>query len=118
MRALYAVILDLVLVIVFAATGRASHAETLDAAGVLSTAWPFLIAALAGSAIVALLRWPAVSLRSGALIWLLTLAGGMGLRVATGGTTAVAFIIVAGATLALLLFGWRALATLLARRSA
>ncbi|MDO4785218.1 MAG: DUF3054 domain-containing protein [Propionibacteriaceae bacterium] len=118
MRTLYALCLDLVLVVVFAAAGRASHAEILDASGIASTAWPFLLAAVTGAVIVTLLRWSAVSLRAGALVWLVTLAGGMGLRVAAGGTTAVAFIAVAGISLALLLLGWRGIAALAARRSA
>ena len=38
------VLLDLLLVAVFAAVGRASHGESV--AGVFVTAWPFLVACL------------------------------------------------------------------------
>lgn len=99
-----ALALDLVLVVVFAIVGRASHSETLEFFGIVETGWPFVVACLIGWLVVTLARsqqtvvWPA-----GIIIWAVTLAGGMGLRVLAGGTTAVAFIIVAGVTLALFL---------------
>lgn len=116
MRTIYALALDTLLVLVFAVTGRASHQEALDIAGVAMTAWPFLSALLMGWIIVALLGWAPASLKTGGLLWLVTLVGGMGLRVASGGTTAVAFITVAGVSLALFLVGWRVIAALLRRR--
>ena len=39
MRILGSLVLDLVLVAVFAVIGRASHAESLDLAGIAMTAW-------------------------------------------------------------------------------
>ncbi len=36
--------LDLVLVLVFAIIGRASHGEALTPVGILVTGWPFLVA--------------------------------------------------------------------------
>ena len=41
-------LLDAVLVLVFAAIGRRSHAEGLTVGGVLETAWPFLAGAAGG----------------------------------------------------------------------
>lgn len=112
-----AIALDALLVVVFALSGRASHAERLDLAGIATTAWPFLAALALGWVIVAALRWLPTLIRTGMLLWAVTLGGGMALRVLTGGTTAVAFIVVAGVTLALFLIGWRAIATLVVRRA-
>jgi hypothetical protein len=119
MRYLPAVIVDVVLVLIFAVIGRASHQE--DPAGFLLTAWPFLVALLIGHALAALLpgrpRQP-WSVAWGAVVWLVTVVGGLLLRVATGDTAQVPFIIVATLTLGVFLVGWRAGAALLRRRRA
>ncbi|ALX66413.1 DUF3054 domain-containing protein [Microbacterium sp. XT11] len=117
MRYLPAFALDAVLVLVFAAIGRASHDE--NPAGFLLTAWPFLVALLVGHALAALLpgrpRRP-WSLGWGAVAWVVTVAGGMLLRLATGATAQVPFIIVATIVLGVFLVGWRALAAVFRRR--
>lgn len=117
MRYVPALILDAVLVLIFAAIGRASHDE--DPAGFLLTAWPFVIALLVGHAIAALLparpRRP-WSLLWGAVVWVVTVAGGMVLRVVGGDTAQVPFIVVATIVLGVFLLGWRALAALMRRR--
>jgi len=116
MRYLPAVIVDAVLVLVFAAIGRASHNE--DAGGFLITAWPFLVALVVGHALAALVparpRRP-WSLGWGAVVWLVTVAGGMLVRIATGDTAETPFIIVAALTLSALLLGWRLIALLVRR---
>lgn len=118
MRFVPAFILDALFVLVFAVIGRASHQE--DAAGFLVTAWPFLVALLLGHVVGALLpgrpRRP-WSLAWGAVVWVVTVVGGMLLRVVSGDTAQVAFIIVATLVLGVLLVGWRAVAALLRRRS-
>ena len=99
--------LDLVLVLVFAVIGRASHGEALTPGGILVTAWPFLLAGAVGSVLACLvlrLGW----LKEGALVWLTTAVVGLLLRGVTGGGMAVAFIIVATTVLGVLLVGWRA----------
>lgn len=119
MRYLPAVVVDVVLVLVFAVIGRASHDE--NPAGFLLTAWPFLAALVAGHLVAALLpgrpRQP-WSLLWGAVVWVVTVVGGLLLRVASGDTAQVPFIIVATLTLGVLLVGWRALTALLRRRRA
>lgn len=119
MRFLPAVIVDAVLVLIFAVIGRASHDE--GPAGFLLTAWPFLVALVVGHALAALLpgrpRRP-WSVMWGVVVWVVTVAGGMLLRLATGDTAQVPFIIVATLTLGVLLVGWRAIAALLRRRRA
>lgn len=117
MRYLPAVIVDVVLVLVFAVIGRASHDE--GPAGFLLTAWPFLVALLVGHVLAALLpsrpRRP-WSVAWGIVVWVVTVAGGMLLRLATGDTAQVPFIIVATLVLGVLLVGWRAAAALVRRR--
>ncbi len=119
MRFLPAFIVDAVLVLVFAVIGRASHNE--DPLGFLITAWPFLVALIVGHLLAAgLTRRPSRpwSLTWGVIVWLVTVAGGMLLRVVTGDTAQVAFIIVATITLGVFLLGWRAIALLVRRRRA
>lgn len=117
MRYLPAVIVDIVLVLVFAAIGRASHDE--NPAGFLLTAWPFLIAVLLGHLLAALLpgrpRRP-WSVLWGVVVWIVTVAGGMLIRVLSGDTAEVPFIIVATLVLGAFLVGWRGIAALLRRR--
>lgn len=117
MRYLPALIVDAVLVLVFAAIGRASHQE--DPGGFLLTAWPFLIALVVGHALAALVgsgpRKP-WSLLWGLIVWVVTVAGGMLLRMVSGDTAEVPFIIVATIVLGVFLVGWRALAALMRRR--
>ncbi|WP_411285015.1 DUF3054 domain-containing protein [Lapillicoccus sp.] len=102
--------LDAVIVLVFAAVGRASHDEGSAAVGVLVVAWPFLVGAAAGWALWRWRsgRWP-VDVRPGLVVWAGTLVGGMLLRVVTGAGTAFSFVVVAALFLALGLLGWRAL---------
>ena len=117
MRYLPAVIVDVVLVLIFAAIGRASHDE--NPAGFLLTAWPFLIALLLGHLLAALLpgrpRRP-WSVLWGTVVWIVTVAGGMLIRVLSGDTAEVPFIIVAALVLGIFLVGWRAITALLRRR--
>lgn len=116
MRYLPALLVDAVLVLIFAVIGRASHGE--DPVGFILTAWPFLVALVVGHALAALVparpRRP-WSLGWGVIAWVVTVVGGMLLRIATGDTAETPFIIVASLVLALFLLGWR-LITLLVRR--
>ncbi|WP_223587016.1 DUF3054 domain-containing protein [Microbacterium sp. OVT16B] len=117
MRYLPAFLVDAVLVLIFAVIGRASHGES--PIGFLLTAWPFLVALVVGHALAALMgsgpRKP-WSILWGAVVWVVTVAGGMLLRVVSGDTAQVPFIIVATIVLGVFLVGWRAIAALLRRR--
>ncbi|MFC8681267.1 DUF3054 domain-containing protein [Microbacterium ureisolvens] len=101
--------LDIVLVIAFAAIGRASHDSDVWT-GLWQTAWPFLTALGLGRLVTRAWRAPMAPVRSGLGIWAVTVAGGMLLRAASGQGTAVAFIVVAAATLFVALVGWRLIA--------
>ncbi len=106
---------DAVCILVFAIVGRSSHAESTDLAGVLSTAWPFLVGYAVGLALTRAWRRPDAGATALAL-WASTVAGGMVLRFLTGAGTPVAFVIVTALVLAVLLLGWRGL-WLLVRRA-
>lgn len=116
MRYLPALLVDAVLVLIFAVIGRASHQE--DPLGFLLTAWPFLVALVVGHLLAALVpmrpRRP-WSLGWGVVVWAVTVAGGMLLRIAAGGTAETPFIIVAALVLAGFLVGWRLVALLVRR---
>lgn len=105
--------IDVVLVLVFAAIGRASHAESSPVLGALTTAWPFLVGTLFGWGVVRLRRkrWP-LEVGPGITVWFATVLFGMLLRLASGQGTALPFVAVAALTLAVLLVGWRAVAAL------
>lgn len=118
--------LDLLVVLVFAAAGRASHDLGGDVLGVLATAWPFLVGLVAGWVAVlrqgARRRGPKAGARhlwwlDGLVVAVTTLVVGLLLRSVTGGGTALPFVLVATGVLVGGLVGWRAVAALLARRS-
>ncbi|MDF8266186.1 DUF3054 domain-containing protein [Luteipulveratus flavus] len=112
-RVVTALVLDVVLVLLFAAIGRASHDEGNVVLGVLGTAWPFLVGTAVGWAVVTLAgRRPPLDVRSGIPVWVCAVAVGMLLRRLVGDGTALSFVIVATIVLGVFLLGWRALDTL------
>lgn len=111
-RALPAV-LDVALVLVFAAVGRRSHAEGLDLAGTARTAAPFLVGTAAGWLLANLtLDSGPRSLGFGAVVVVCTVVVGMLLRRVLGEGTALSFVLVATTVLTVLLLGWRLVARL------
>lgn len=110
MKSAYAVALDLVLVIAFAALGRRSHEHGVTLAGVLQTAWPFLVGAAAGWLLGLVVRLEPATWQFGAVVVAATVVVGMLLRQLTGAGTAWSFVAVASLVLSLLLVGWRLVA--------
>lgn len=111
---LLALLVDVVLVVAFAAIGRASHGEDVlgpDGLGLAQTTWPFLVSLLAGWLAMRLWRFPLAIVAAGVSVWLYTLIGGMLLRAISGQGVEVAFVIVAAIVLAILV-GWRVIAAL------
>src|ERR1700679_492953 len=108
-------VLDIACVLIFVIIGRASHTKGESLAGIASTAWPFLAGLGVGWLAAHGWRRALAISREGLAIWLCTVALGMILRVVSGQGTAVAFIVVALAFLALFLLGWRLAAKLIAR---
>ena len=117
-KALSALVADIVAVTVFAILGRSSHAEANTLLGVLNTAWPFLVGAVIGHLlcrVVATLRGDPTGWRPGLAVWASTLLVGMVLRLASGDTAAWSFVLVATIVLALFLLGWRTVVRLVHR---
>jgi hypothetical protein len=112
---LLALLLDIVLVVGFAALGRASHDSDVFG-GLWLTAWPFLVGLGVGWLVMTAWRAPDAPVRTGLGVWAATVVGGMLLRAASGQGTALPFIIVATVTLLVLLVGWRLIAALVTRR--
>jgi hypothetical protein len=100
-----ALVLDIALVVAFAAIGRASHDSDVWL-GLWQTTWPFLAGLLLGWVLTRAWRAP-LALQRGWGIWGAALVGGMLLRLASGQGTALPFVLVAAATLLVLLVGWR-----------
>lgn len=111
-----AYLFDLTVVVAFVLIGRATHEEGIVSTGSLHALWPFLIALGVAWLAVRPLELALTGLRAGGLIWLVTLLGGVGLRALSDQGTALPFLIVATLVLAAGLLGWRAVASLLARR--
>jgi len=109
---------DTVLICIFAAIGRRSHAETGALLSVLTTAWPFLAGMAAGwlISLLALRRVP-LMVRDGIPVWLCAVTIAMALRGLTHAGTAFSFIVVATLLLGAMLLGWRAVAMLMSRRA-
>jgi hypothetical protein len=105
-----AVALDVAAVLVFVAIGRTSHDHGVSAGGMASTSWPFLAGLAVGWVAIRAWRQPVALVPTGVGVWLSCVAVGMVLRVVAGQGTALAFIAVALAFLALELLGWRLLA--------
>ena len=117
-KALPALIADIVAVTVFAIIGRSSHAEANTLLGVLGTAWPFLVGAAVGHLLCQAageLRADPTGWRPGLVVWVSTVVIGLVLRVTTGDTAAWSFVIVAGIVLAVFLLGWRTVVRLVRR---
>ena len=106
---------DVLLVVLFAVIGRASHGEDLSPGGVAVTAWPFLAGLAAGWLIVLAWRAPLAPVRTGLGTWAVTLAGGMLLRAVSGQGVAIAFVVVAAVVLLAFLVGWRTIVVLVRR---
>ncbi|QCR39812.1 DUF3054 domain-containing protein [Microbacterium sp. SGAir0570] len=104
-----ALLLDAVLVVAFAATGRASHDSDV-LAGLWHTSWPFLAGLLVAWVAVRAWRSPTGIVPTGLVVWAVTVVGGMLLRALSGQGTALPFVVVATLTLLVLLIGWRLIA--------
>lgn len=117
-KALAALGLDALVVLIFAVIGRASHHEGNPVVDALQTAWPFLAGVAVGWLIARAIfgRLP-LRVSTGWPVWLSAVAIGMVLRRLTGHGTALSFIVVATVFLGLCLLGWRLAAGLRQRKA-
>jgi Protein of unknown function (DUF3054) len=109
-------VFDVVLVLVFVLIGRVSHGEGLGISGIFVTLWPFLVGLVVGHIVTRGWRHPFRVFWNGIGIWIVTVAIGMLLRVASNQGIEVSFVIVAAAVLGVFLLGWRAIALLVTRK--
>ncbi|WP_324652514.1 DUF3054 domain-containing protein [Georgenia sp. H159] len=110
-----AMLLDMAAVVLFAYLGRGAHEGGRSLTDVVEVALPFLVTRLVVTVLVresSLRTWP-----GGVVAWLVTWAGGMALRAALGGGTALPFVLVALGVLGALFLGWRLVWWLVSRRS-
>ena len=117
MRAALGLLADVCCVLLFVVIGRANHHAGETAAGVASTAWPFLAGLAAGEVATRGWRQPRALVPTGVGVWAGTVIGGQLLRVISGQGTALAFIIVSVLFLGLFLLGWRLAVRMFAQRS-
>lgn len=113
-RRLGPLVLDVVLVVVFAVLGaRTHHDGALSVDAVADVAWPFLV----GLGLVHALHRVPLSVRFGLFAWASTVIVGMVLRQLTGDGTAFAFIVVATLFNLVTLVGWRLVSAAVSKRS-
>lgn len=115
-RIVLAAALDVACVLGFVIAGRRSHDEANALAGIAETAWPFLTALLVGWVGTRTWRAPLQLWPTAVGLWLITVAGGLGLRLLADQGASGAFPLVAAGTLGALLIGWRLIARLVLRR--
>jgi FtsH-binding integral membrane protein len=110
--------LDIGSILVFVLVGRRSHSEGGSfLSETAKVAASFLIALAVSWLIVRAWRAPR-SARTGAVVWFVTVAGGMALRPVFGRDVPATFVIVTAIFLGLFLMGWRAVARRLSQRRA
>jgi peptidoglycan/LPS O-acetylase OafA/YrhL len=109
---------DLAAVAIYVGIGHGSHDEALAAVVPLATAWPFVIGVAGGYIGTVMTRWPALSLRGGAVVTVKCLIIGLVLRygVQREGTP-FSFIAVTVLVLTALMIGWRLAVLAWSRRS-
>lgn len=114
-RSVGALLGDIVAVIVFVAIGLSSHGQALTGANLAWVAWPFLTGLLLGHLAIRAWRRPFALWPQGVFVWAITVAGGMALRALVGEGTEITFVLVTAGVTAVLLLGWRAVASYLTR---
>lgn len=109
-------LLDGLVVVLFVLAGRRTHDGSLLSLGAAHALWPFLAALVLAWLVARLLRLPTAGAAAGAVVWLVTLGAGMGLRLLSGQGTATPFILVATLVLAAGFLASRLVVLLVERR--
>lgn len=102
-----AIVTDVAAVLVFAAAGRRTHAHADALLGLLGTAGPFLVALAIAWVLTRAWRAP-LAMRTGQLVWPVTVIVGLAVRAGFTGRLPVSFALVVALVLGVLLLGWRA----------
>lgn len=109
-RVVICTLLDVCCVLAFVVIGRHTHGHGDSLSGIWHTAWPFLAGLAIGLLGVRYWRRPAAIRPAGTGAWLGAAGAGMVIRVLAGQGTAIDFIVVTFAFLALFILGWRVVA--------
>jgi hypothetical protein len=110
------VLLDVCCVLLFVGLGRHTHHNGDTLAGIWHTSWPFLAGLALGLVLARGWRKPMSIMPTGIAAWLGASLAGMLIRVLAGQGTAIAFIGVTLAFLALFMLGWRVAARIVSIR--
>lgn len=106
---------DVAAVLVFAAAGRSAHGEAITVPGLLSTAGPFLVGLVVAGLLARGWRAP-LAVRTGLVVWPVTVIVGLAVRAGFTGRLPVSFVVVVAVVLGLLLLGWRAVVAVVRAR--
>lgn len=115
-KAIVWTLLDIALIILFAASGRRTHEHGVTVAGVLETAWPFLLAYVLMACVTRAWRSPGRLLPTALLLWVGTVVAGLLLRALSGAGVALSFQIVTLLVLGAFILLPRTVAHLVERR--
>jgi hypothetical protein len=107
------IIADAVAILVFSIAGMRAHDTILLELG--RVAWPFAVAAALGWAWTRAWHDPSRIWPVGVAVWFTTVVGGMILRVATGGSFQISFLLVTAAFLGITMLGWRGMVAVIKR---
>lgn len=102
-----ALVADVAAVLLFAAAGRRTHAHTEELLGLLGTAGPFLLGLAIAWVLARAWRRPP-ALRTGLVVWPVTVLVGLVVRAGFTGRLPLSFAVVVVSVLGVLLLGWRA----------
>ena len=111
-----ALVLDLLAVALFVIVGRRTHQESSAFAAVLRTLAPFLMGLVLAWTIARIWERP-LQLRTGIIVWVITMVAGMfSRRVLFGEGIAAVFIVVTALFLGACFLGWRLVAHMVGQR--
>lgn len=115
MRAVIALVADALCVLVFVAIGLTQHHLALTGQSLVYVGWTFAVGMLLGHLSIRSWRAPFSLWPQGVFVWGLTIVTAMALRALFRQGTELSFVLVAAAVLAVMMLGWRAIASWLTR---
>lgn len=115
MRAVGSLVADALAVLVFVAIGLLQHGIGLTSTSIGLVAWPFVLGMLLGHLAIRSWRAPFALWPQGVFVWAITVVAAMAIRTLFGAGTETSFVIVTAIVLAVLMLGWRAIASFVTR---
>ncbi|WP_460477915.1 DUF3054 domain-containing protein [Brachybacterium huguangmaarense] len=115
-RAVLALVLDALAILVFVVIGLSEHGLVLDLDQIVRVAWTFAVGMLLGHLAIRAWRAPFALWPQGVFVWAITIVTAMALRTLFRAGTELSFILVTCVVLGVLMLGWRAVASWIDRR--